>query len=210
MNSGKPPRLAAWILQHFGPELNQEALAGDLNEAFQEGRSKAWYWRQVLAAVRWRRVIRPLLASAFLGWWITSPMMGHGRIILNRVIDIAVITVAYFASIVAPGIKRRRLRILLRLLIAATVGVLLYYKRDLADYWMVLWIVAEGCVERKARSPMKIRELVYGNPDAERQRLMEKLHMAMLQETDPQVRHAYAESIAALKRNASPAPKAIQ
>jgi len=52
MNSAKPSRLAARILQEFGPELNQEALAGDLNEAFQQGRSKRWYWRQVLAAIR--------------------------------------------------------------------------------------------------------------------------------------------------------------
>jgi len=42
MNSTKPPRLAAWILQHFGPELNQEALAGDLNEAMAQGRSSGW------------------------------------------------------------------------------------------------------------------------------------------------------------------------
>jgi hypothetical protein len=38
MNSETPPRLAAWILQEFGPERNQEALAGDLTEAFQQGR----------------------------------------------------------------------------------------------------------------------------------------------------------------------------
>ena len=74
MSSAKPPRLAAWILQHFGPELNQEALAGDLNEAFQQGRSKGWYWRQVLAAIRWRRLLYPLLGSALIGWWLTSPI----------------------------------------------------------------------------------------------------------------------------------------
>ena len=28
MNSAKPPRLAAWLLQHFGPQVNGEALAG--------------------------------------------------------------------------------------------------------------------------------------------------------------------------------------
>ena len=29
MKSAKPPRLAAWILQHFGPQFNSDALAGD-------------------------------------------------------------------------------------------------------------------------------------------------------------------------------------
>ncbi len=67
MNSANPPRLAAWVLQHFGPEFNNEALAGDLWEAFTQGRSKAWYWRQVLAAVRWRRLLYALLVFSFCG-----------------------------------------------------------------------------------------------------------------------------------------------
>ena len=212
MNSAKPPRLAGRILQEFGPELNQEALAGDLNEAFQQGRSKRWYWRQVLAAVRWRRLIRPLLCVAAMAWLITSPM-NHTPIILSRTVDIALITAAYFASIVAPGVKQRRLRILLGLLIAATVGLFWYYKPDLSGYWTVLWILADNCVaERKARASHRVtlRELVYGDPAAERQRLMEKLHRAMLQETDPQVRRAHAEAIAALKTNEAPAANATQ
>jgi hypothetical protein len=209
----EPPRLAAWILQEFGPELNQEALAGDLNEAFQQGRSKGWYWRQVVAAIRWRRLIRPLLGSAAMAWLITSPTMNHAPIILSRTIDMAVITAAYFASIVAPDIKRRRFRVLLGLLIAATVGLLSYYKPDLAAYWMFLWILAANfVVERRARGPAShsLTELAYGNPDAERQRLMEKLHLTMLRETDPEVRRAYAESIAALRREQTPTAKATQ
>ena len=216
MNSAKPPRLAAWILQEFGPELNQEALAGDLNEAFQQGRSKAWYWRQVVAAVQWRRVLYLLLGSAVMGWWTTSPMVGHAPIILSRTIDMAVITAAYFASLLAPGIKRRRLRGLLGLLSAITFGLLCHYKPDLSGYWIFFWILACNFMfERKARGHARghastLRELVYGNPDAERQRLMEKLHLAMLQETDPEVRQAYAESIAALQSKATPAAKATQ
>jgi hypothetical protein len=33
------------------------------------------------------------------------------------------------------------------------------------------------------------------------ERLVGKLHLAMMQETDPELRKAYAESIAALRRN---------
>lgn len=209
MNSAKPSRLAAWILQEFGPQRNQEALAGDLNEAFQQGRSKAWYWRQVLAAIRWRRLIFLLLASALLGWWVTSPVDGPAPNVVSRPIDMATITAAYFASTVVPGMMRRRSRVLLALLIAAMFALLWRYQRDLAHhYLMFFWFIAFNFAlyrERHARVShrLTIRELVFGDPHAERQRLMEKLHLAMMQENDPKVRQAYAESIAALQRHES-------
>jgi hypothetical protein len=214
MSSAKPPRLAAWILQHFGPELNQEALTGDLNEALQQGRSKAWYWRQVLAAIRWRRLIRPLLVSALLGWWLTSSIWEPAPTFASQSTDMAVITAVYFASLFIPGTMRRRLRVLLALMVAAAFGLLYSYDRDVANrYNMFFWLVAINFVsyrERPARGAYRltVRELVYGNPAAERQRLMEKLHLDMLQETDPKVRQAYTESIAALQRHQSKDAKA--
>jgi hypothetical protein len=214
MNSAKPPRLAAWILQHFGPELNQEALTGDLNEALQQGRSKAWYWRQVLAAIRWRRLIRPLLVSALLGWWLTSSIWEPAPTFASQSIDMAVITAVYFASLLTPGMMTRRLRVLLALMFAAAFGLLYSYDRDMANrYSMFFWLVAINFVfyrERPTRGRYRvtIRELVYGDPNAERQRLLEKLHLTMLQETDPEVRRAYAESIAALQKHQSTDVKA--
>ncbi|HET8889448.1 MAG TPA: hypothetical protein VFQ41_11135 [Candidatus Angelobacter sp.] len=212
MNSAKPPRLAEWLLQEFGPDLNHEALTGDLNEAFQQGRSSGWYWRQVLAAVRWRRLLRALLFSAFMAWLMSSPFNGPALTFVRRPVGLAVFTAVYFASLLAPGIKRRRLRVLLSSLIAAVFGLLCLYKPNLLDYWSFLCLAAWNVVlKRKALGPAStLRQLAYGNPDAERQRLMEKLHLAMLQETDPEKRQAYAESIAALKRNASPPVKAMQ
>lgn len=215
MNSAKPPRLAAWILQEFGPDLNREVLAGDLNEAMAQGRSSAWYWRQVLAAIRWRGFIRPLLGSALMGWLLTSSMVKHEPI-LGRPIDMVVITATYFVSLFAPGMMRGRLRALVVLFVAASFGLLWRYHPDLADhYWIFFWVVASNFAfywKGFAPPPYHLtwRELVYGDPGAEKQRLLEKLHLAMMQETDPEKRQAYAESIAALRSNDSPAAKATQ
>jgi hypothetical protein len=43
------PRLANFILDLLAP--HNEALRGDLEEEFAAGRDRAWYWRQVIAAV---------------------------------------------------------------------------------------------------------------------------------------------------------------
>lgn len=46
-NSPEPPRMATWLLEQFSPVLENAPLAGDLIEAFKQGRSASWYWRQV-------------------------------------------------------------------------------------------------------------------------------------------------------------------
>jgi hypothetical protein len=50
MSTSQPPRAATWLLQHLVPGSMNEALAGDLMEAF-ERRGAAWYWRQVLLSI---------------------------------------------------------------------------------------------------------------------------------------------------------------
>lgn len=45
----RPPRLASLLLARFAP--GNEALHGDLEEEFSCGRTTAWYWRQVMAAI---------------------------------------------------------------------------------------------------------------------------------------------------------------
>jgi ABC-type sugar transport system permease subunit len=51
MNERVPPKLALWVLKQWGSPYHSESLAGDLIEQYQEGRSRAWYWKQVLAAI---------------------------------------------------------------------------------------------------------------------------------------------------------------
>lgn len=51
MSERVPPKLASWLLRHGGSPFYGESLEGDLFEQYQEGRSRAWYWRQVAAAM---------------------------------------------------------------------------------------------------------------------------------------------------------------
>jgi hypothetical protein len=46
-----PPAVATWFLEHLVLGNKNEALTGDLLEEFQQRRSVAWYWRQVLGAI---------------------------------------------------------------------------------------------------------------------------------------------------------------
>lgn len=43
--------MATWLFEHIRFSSTDEALAGDLLEQFTQGRSAAWYWRQVLLAI---------------------------------------------------------------------------------------------------------------------------------------------------------------
>ena len=59
MRSARPPRIATWLLQNFGCGPNQAAVIGDLEEQYRKGRSRTWYWRQVLVALGnqyWRTI----------------------------------------------------------------------------------------------------------------------------------------------------------
>ena len=58
----EPPKLASAILNHL---VQNEALAGDLREAYVAGKSGSWYWGQVLAVV-WRTASNAGRASF---WW---------------------------------------------------------------------------------------------------------------------------------------------
>ena len=204
MNSAKPPRLAVWLLEEFGPTVNREALTGDLNEAFQQGRSKGWYWRQVLAAIGWRRLLCKLLILVAWSWVVTWPDASGNSPVVSRLPAMAILMAEFLAFCFVRGMLRgtgvlRAMVIVIFFLLVPLSGIVV----------LLIWDFA---FPRKAQGPhdLTVRELVFGDPNAERQRLLENLYSAMLQETDPQVRQAYAESIAALKANGTPAAKATQ
>ena len=70
MKRQSPPKAATWLLQLFCSSPEHESLTGDLLEEYQNGQSRFWYWRQVLAIVAieiFRKIARrPLMRSAKL------------------------------------------------------------------------------------------------------------------------------------------------
>lgn len=80
MRSADPPSIATWMLEHWTPGLRNDGLAGDLLEEFRSGRkyrARAWYWRQVLAAIAigcFREILNHRSAILFAVLWaIVSP-----------------------------------------------------------------------------------------------------------------------------------------
>jgi len=199
--------LAVFLLEHFGPELNQEALAGDLLERFEEGGSKRWYWRQVLAAIRWRRHFYKFLIAVGAAWLCSK---WNNASILSRPWDMAIFTAGFLAMLFLPGMLREKLRILLAVLASLCLVWLFRYDRELYYHYSVLaFLFANTFLSyRKIRprptTPWRWRELLSEDPEAERKRFIAKLQLALRQETDPAMRHAYEKSIAALQRKASP------
>jgi hypothetical protein len=75
----QPPKIALWLLCVLSSGPHAESLAGDLQEQFAGGRSSAWYWRQVGAAIarsglRFARVHGFSFAAAFTAAWIVMAL----------------------------------------------------------------------------------------------------------------------------------------
>ena len=51
MKPTHPPSLPTKLLELLVPQRTSEALLGDLIEQYESGRSRRWYWRQVILAL---------------------------------------------------------------------------------------------------------------------------------------------------------------
>lgn len=51
MKPTNPPSLATKLLESLVPQRTSEALLGDLIEQYEAGRSRTWYWQQVILAL---------------------------------------------------------------------------------------------------------------------------------------------------------------
>jgi hypothetical protein len=80
MKQSWPLRLATWSLQRLAPRARSiEPLSGDLLEEWQLGRSTAWLWRQVTAALLsgWAMELHRMRLALVFGvlWSLPVPML---------------------------------------------------------------------------------------------------------------------------------------
>lgn len=92
-NSLQPPRFATWLLEQFSPVLQNAPLAGDLIEAFKQGRSTSWYRRQVFGAIlmalpnlvrrQWGCLAYAVSCSGLIAaaWFFITPTGGHDSVL---------------------------------------------------------------------------------------------------------------------------------
>ena len=88
MTANQPPLIAAWLLRHFGSSPNNDVVIGDLNERYQRGRSRLWYWRQVAATI-----VVGFLNEVWSHKFLTIRVVALGwalDIVLRRAIDVTV------------------------------------------------------------------------------------------------------------------------
>jgi hypothetical protein len=90
LKNKRPPRLATWLLLNLSCHPDDEAILGDLTEAFEKRQSSLWYWRQVFVAIlnsfvreTWRHKYNSALAlvvgwlSLGLIWFLLEVISGH-------------------------------------------------------------------------------------------------------------------------------------
>ena len=76
MPSLQPPKLAKWLLVHFGCGPNNVSAVGDLDERYRRGCSYLWYWKQAFLTIVasffneiWRHKLSAIRAL-LIGWFI--------------------------------------------------------------------------------------------------------------------------------------------
>ena len=127
MRSPHPPRLATLLLIRFAPN---EPLAGDLQEEYRGGRSGAWYWRQVLAAVASASLRRGDLHQLFAPQSMTMQVVMLGLVSVCAVFTVRMVMLMLFDDtvrrmLIGPAGFRELLRLALSFVVAAPTGMLI-------------------------------------------------------------------------------------
>jgi hypothetical protein len=113
-----PPALATKLLESLVAERSSEALLGDLIEQYAGGRSRAWYWRQVLLAlaisagreVRTRKL--QAVSAIILGCVTALPLCYFStslaaRFVVGYKTYLVFLPLAFFSAAVSGWIVRR-------------------------------------------------------------------------------------------------------
>ena len=97
MRSEEPPKIARWLLSHFGSSPNNTAVIGDLDERYRQRCSGVWYWRQVMLAIvvsTFKGIVshkllalRALIVGWFVFWFLYGRFIDIGVQVLSRIFE---------------------------------------------------------------------------------------------------------------------------
>jgi hypothetical protein len=121
MSERVPPKIAAWLLRKWGSRYHAESLAGDLIEQYREGRSRAWYWRQVAVAVSVAQS-HAVRASASAACRLLARLIAETAAVLSIVV---VVDRARGAHSLAGTMNMTFVAVLAGLITAAGIGYLI-------------------------------------------------------------------------------------
>jgi hypothetical protein len=125
MTSNQPPRLAELLLKRF---TDNEHLIGDLQEEYRTGRSHAWYWRQVMAALT-MRALHPVNLYEFVavqGTFMQVVMLtlvSVCAVFSVKLIAVAILDDSIFTALIGRNGAREIVRLALSFVVAVPIGV---------------------------------------------------------------------------------------
>ncbi|HEV2988916.1 MAG TPA: hypothetical protein VG759_10770 [Candidatus Angelobacter sp.] len=189
--------MATYLLEHFCVAANKEALAGDLIEQYQEGRSANWYWRQVMTAIGWRRHAFLLLQFAACSWMITGLIYGPPYIYkpiniplpMNRPLELVLMTALFWLTLHAACFISDAWRIgVILIVMAAMASQAIPHKASVFDlhFFLVCIFSLQNLLRSRALPPF--RELSKSRSDKESNRPSSSLEQSGSQESHTELR----------------------
>ena len=172
MTQPNPPAIPTWMLEHCTAADCDASLSGDLLEEFRNGRSAAWYWRQVLAAVAiscWRdvrnhrnAVVFAVILSQLAPAWLTlaagvakrTAEAGHiwrldwpWSALCSSALSFApglLFLLAGMVAYIVPQVLRRRRFGILRIARGLCLGAVIFMAVSAGVVWLTMLFPAAG------------------------------------------------------------------
>jgi hypothetical protein len=125
MTSKRPPRFAAFLVTRFA---DNEPLAGDLQEEYEAGRSRLWYWREAVIAaavgqMRTHAVHDLLTPQSLFMQFVMLALVGLCATFSVKLIAMVVLDGTAWRVLFGADAGRALAQLLLSLAVAIPVGV---------------------------------------------------------------------------------------